>query len=118
MKQARSCRVERNFLHGFSLKAPIAKENLTADEAKALKENGTQVYVNSEYVRLHETKVAPYIANARTKYGETMTGKFADEVQTDGRQILRTLPRLYLCTTGSQANNMIDVYAQYDKVLD
>ena len=71
-------------LSTWLLKAPIAKENLTADEAKALKENGTQVYVNSEYVRLHETKVAPYIANARTKYGETMTGKFADEVQTDG----------------------------------
>ena len=101
-----------------SLKAPIAKENLTADEAKALKENGTQVYVNSEYVRLHETKVAPYIANARTKYGETMTGKFADEVQTDGEGRFYVHYHDSICAYESQANNMIDVYAQYDKVLD
>ena len=101
-----------------SLKAPIAKENLTADEAKALKENGTQVYVNSEYVRLHETKVAPYIANARTMYGETMNGKFADEVQTDGEGRFYVHYHDSICAYESQANNMIDVYAQYNKVLD
>ena len=101
-----------------SLKAPIAKENLTADEAKALKENGTQVYVNSEYVRLHETKVAPYIANARTMYNGNMGGDFADEVQTDGEGRFYVHYHDSICAYESQANDMIDVYAQYNKVLD
>ena len=101
-----------------SLKAPIAKENLTADEAKALKENGTQVYVNSEYVRLHETKVAPYIANARTMYNGNMGGDIADEVQTDGEGRFYVHYHDSICAYESQANDMIDVYAQYNKVLD
>ena len=101
-----------------SLKAPIAKENLTADEAKALKENGTQVYVNSEYVRLHETKVAPYIANARTMYNGNMGGDFADEVQTDGEGRFYVHYHDSICAYESQANDMIDVYAQYNEVLD
>ena len=101
-----------------SLKAPIAKENLTADEAKALKENGTQVYVNSEYVRLHETKVAPYIANARTMYNGNMGGDFADEVQTDGEGRFYVHYHDSICAYESQANDMIDVYEQYNKVLD
>ncbi|MCS2842693.1 hypothetical protein NXV51_00800 [Bacteroides uniformis] len=38
-----------------SLKAPIAAENYTAAEKKAFDEQGTiRLYVNSEYVRLHE----------------------------------------------------------------
>ena len=101
-----------------SLKAPIAAENYTAAEKKAFDEQGTKVYVNSEYVRLHETKVAPYIANARTMYNGNMGGDFADEVQTDGEGRFYVHYHDSICAYESQANDMIDVYAQYNKVLD
>lgn len=47
-----------------------------------------------------------------------MTGKFADEVQTDGEGRFYVHYHDSICAYESQANNMIDVYAQYDKVLD
>ena len=74
--------------------------------------------MNSEYVRLHETKVAPYIANARTMYNGNMGGDFADEVQTDGEGRFYVHYHDSICAYESQANDMIDVYAQYNKVLD
>ena len=42
-----------------SLKAPIADKNLTDDEKKA----GEEVYVSSEYSRIEESTVFPYLAN-------------------------------------------------------
>lgn len=66
--------------HMVSLKTPIAEVNLTAEEKAA----GKKVYVNSEYVRLHEAIKVPYIANSRTDFSKPVTvNMFADEEQTD-----------------------------------
>ena len=101
-----------------SLKAPIAKENLTADEAKALKENGTQVYVNSEYVRLHEEVKVPYLVNSKTDFSKTMTGKFADEIQNDGKEDFYVHYHDSVCVYESKANEYVDFKQPYNEPLD
>ena len=57
-------------LHGI-FEAPIAAENYTAAEKKAFDEQGTKVYVNSEYVRLHEEVKVPYLVNSKTDFSKT-----------------------------------------------
>ena len=51
-------------------------------------------------------------------YNGNMGGDFADEVQTDGEGRFYVHYHDSICAYESQANDMIDVYAQYNKVLD
>ena len=101
-----------------SLKAPIAAKNLTAEEAKAYEEDGTQVYVNSEYVRLHEEIRVPYLVNSRTDFKKEFNGEFAEEVQTDSNGDFYVHYHDSICAYQSLAGQYIDVKAQYDQVLD
>lgn len=57
-----------------SLKAPIAVENYTDTEKEAYEKDGAKVYVNSEYVRLHEEIKVPYLANIRTNFTKAISG--------------------------------------------
>ena len=101
-----------------SLKAPIAPENLTDEEAKAYEEDGTLPFVNSEYVRLHEEILVPYLVNSKTNFKE-LTGKFAVETQLDAeKKPFYVHYHDSICVYQSKAGEFIDVKAQYDKVLD
>ncbi|MCI5664809.1 MAG: hypothetical protein MR319_11060 [Mediterranea sp.] len=97
-----------------SLKAPIADENLTADEKKA----GSDVYVNSEYVRLHEAIKIPYLANSRTDFAKAINGKFAVETQTDAKGEFYVHYHDSVCVYESKAGEYTDVKWPYDQPLD
>lgn len=103
-----------------SLKAPIAAKNYTDDEKAAYDEDGTMVYVNSEYVRIEEAVKVPYLANSKTRFNDTMLGDFADETQldTDGTSRFYVHYHDSICAYESEANEFVDVYADYDKPLD
>ena len=60
-----------------SLKTPIADKNLTDAE----KEAGKDVFVNSEYSRIEESTVYPYLANKKIDFTKDFTTDFADEMQ-------------------------------------
>lgn len=97
-----------------SLKAPISEENYTAAE----KEAGKEVFVNSEYVRLHESIKLPYLANSRTDFAKPIAGKFADETQTDAEGQFFVHYHDSICSYESKAGELIDVKWAYDKTLD
>ena len=101
-----------------SLKAPIAAENYTAAEKKAFDEQGTKVYVNSEYVRLHEEVKVPYLVNSKTDFSKTMTGKFADEIQNDGKEDFYVHYHDSVCVYESKANEYVDFKQPYNEPLD
>lgn len=103
--------------HMVSLKTPIAIANYTAQE----KEAGEKVYVNSEYVRLHEDIKVPYIANSRTDFTKPTTGVFADETQIDAMDQPNPFYVHYhdsVCVYESVANALVDYKQQYNKPLD
>jgi len=101
-----------------SLKAPIAAENYTDAEKEAYDKDGTKVYVNSEYVRLHEEIKVPYLANSRTDFKKAITGKFADEIQNDGKEDFYVHYHDSVCLYESEAGKLIDVKQAYDQPLD
>lgn len=104
--------------HMVSLKTPIAEANLTAEEKAA----GKKVYVNSEYVRLHEAIKVPYIANSRTDFSKPVTvNMFADEEQTDLTEQPNPFYVHYSDSVDvykSLANARVDYKWQYNKPLD
>ncbi|WP_290396459.1 hypothetical protein, partial [uncultured Bacteroides sp.] len=93
-----------------SLKAPIADKNLTDAE----KEAGKDVYVNSEYSRIEESTVYPYLANKKIDFSKTLTADFADEMQ-DGKYVHY---HDSLCLYKSGNEQLVDVKQPYDKPLD
>ena len=98
-----------------SLKVPVAKANWTDDEAKAV-EAGTMkgVYVNSEYVRIEETVLKPYILNS--KAGAITSGTaFADEQDVKGNYVHY---HDSICLYKSSNNVMVDIPAVYNQPLD
>ncbi|WP_455608624.1 hypothetical protein [Bacteroides rodentium] len=101
-----------------SLKAPIAVENYTDAEKEAYEKDGTKVYVNSEYVRLHEEIKVPYLANSRTNFTKAIIGKFADETQTDANGEFYVHYHDSVCLYESEAGELIDVKQAYDQPLD
>lgn len=104
--------------HMVSLKTPIAEANLTAEEKAA----GKKVYVNSEYVRLHEAIKVPYIANSRTDFSKPVTvNMFADEEQTDLTEQPNPFYVHYSDSVDvykSLAGQRVDYKWQYNKPLD
>lgn len=102
-----------------SLKAPLAESNWTEMEREDF-QNGTidGVFVNSEYARIEESVKLPYLANSRTKFGQTATGAFADEIQTDAEGSFYVHYHDSICAYESESNKMIDVYHPYDQELD
>lgn len=109
-----------------SLKAPIAPANYNADEKAAFDKDGTKVYVNSEYVRLHEAIQIPYLVNSLTDFKKTIAGEFADETQIGSLTSPRTddAGKFYVhyhdsvCMYESKANEYVDVKWDYSKELD
>lgn len=101
-----------------SLKAPIAPENYTDAEKEAYEKDGAKVYVNSEYVRLHEDIKVPYLVNSRTNFAKPMVGKFADETQTDANGEFYVHYHDSICLYESEAGELIDVKQAYDEPLD
>ncbi|WP_289222840.1 hypothetical protein [uncultured Bacteroides sp.] len=93
-----------------SLKTPIADKNLTDAE----KEAGKDVYVNSEYSRIEESTVYPYLANKKIDFTKDFTTDFADEVQ-DGKYVHY---HDSLCLYKSGNDQLVDVKQPYDKPLD
>lgn len=93
-----------------SLKAPIAEKNLTEKEI----EEGTEVAVNSEYVRIEEKLYYPYLANAKAALTPNKTG-FADEVDANGNYIHY---HDSACVYNSEAMELIDYKFAYDEVVD
>jgi len=109
-----------------SLKAPIAYNNLTDEEKEAYDGNGTKVYVNSEYVRLHEEIRLPYLVNTKTDFTKKIGDNFAVETQIDNETIIDTNKgeEFYVhyhdsvCVYESEANEFVDIRAEYDKPFD
>ena len=101
-----------------SLKVPIKPENYTADEKEAFEENGTKVYVNSEYVRLHEEVKVPYLVNSKTDFSKAINGEFAEETQNDGKEDFYVHYHDSLCVYTSEANELVDVKQPYNEPLD
>ena len=87
----------------------IRDRNYTAAEKKAFDEQGTKVYVNSEYVRLHEEVKVTYLVNSKTDFSKTMTGKFADEIQNDGKEDFYVHYHDSVCVYESKANEYVDL---------
>ena len=93
-----------------SLKAPIADKNLTDDEKKA----GEEVYVSSEYSRIEESTVFPYLANKKIDFNKAIIGNFADETQ-DGKYVHY---HDSVCVYESKANEYVDFKQPYNEPLD
>ena len=94
-----------------SLKTPIAEKNFTDAE----KEAGKDVYVSSEYSRIEESNVYPYLANAKVKFdGTTISTDFAEEKQGD----LYVHYHDSLCLYRSGNEELVDVKQPFDKPLD
>lgn len=93
-----------------SLKAPIADKNLTDDEKKA----GEEVYVSSEYSRIEESTVFPYLANKKIDFNKAIIGNFADETQ-DGKYVHY---HDSICLYKSGNDVLVDVKQAYDEPLD
>ncbi|WP_289119819.1 hypothetical protein, partial [uncultured Bacteroides sp.] len=93
-----------------SLKTPIADKNLTDAE----KEAGKDVFVNSEYSRIEESTVYPYLANKKIDFTKDFTTDFADEMQ-DGKYVHY---HDSLCLYKSGNDQLVDVKQPYDKPLD
>ena len=109
-----------------SLKAPIAYNNLTDEEKEAYDGNGTKVYVNSEYVRLHEEIRLPYLVNTKTDFTKKIGDNFAVETQIDNETAVDAEKgeEFYVhyhdsvCVYESEANEFVDIRAEYDKPFD
>ena len=93
-----------------SLKTPIADKNLTDAE----KEAGKDVFVNSEYSRIEESTVYPYLANKKIDFTKDFTTDFADEMQ-DGKYVHY---HDSLCLYKSGNEQLVDVKQSYDSPLD
>ena len=96
-----------------SLKTPIAEANLTEEE----KEKGEEVAVNSEYSRIEEIVVIPYLANSKTDFTK-LNGDFADETQGTGDNLFYVHYHDSICLYNSGNDQLVDVRAQYNKPLD
>ena len=102
-----------------SLKAPIAAKNYTEAEKAAYDEDGTKVYVNSEYVRIEEFTQAPYLVNSKTNFSLPIVGDFADETQTttaDGTFYVHYHDSV--CVYESEAKELIAEKLLYNKEFD
>ena len=97
-----------------SLKTPIAEANLTEEE----KESGEEVAVNSEYSRIEEIVVIPYLANCKTDFTKKLEGDFADETQGTGDNLFYVHYHDSICLYNSSNNELVDVRAQYNEPLD
>ena len=97
-----------------SLKTPIAEANLTEEE----KESGEEVAVNSEYSRIEEIVVIPYLANSKTDFTKKLEGDFADETQGTGDNLFYVHYHDSICLYNSSNNELVDVRAQYNEPLD
>ena len=109
---------DKEYFTMVSLKAPIADENLQADEI-----NGA--YVNSEYVRVEELIKVPYIAHNKADFTKVIDGNmFADETQKTTDPEVGTDGKLYvhyhdsICIYDSQVNQYVDILAPYNQELD
>ena len=98
----------------ISLKTPIAEANLTEEE----KESGEEVAVNSEYSRIEEIVVIPYLANSKTDFTKKLEGDFADETQGTGDNLFYVHYHDSICLYNSSNNELVDVRAQYNEPLD
>ena len=96
-----------------SLKTPIAEANLTEEE----KEKGKEVAVNSEYSRIEEIVVIPYLANSKTDFTK-LNGDFADETQGTGDNLFYVHYHDSICLYNSGNDQLVDVRAQYNEPLD
>ena len=92
-----------------SLPPPIADKNLTDEEEKA----GKEVYVSSEYSRIEESIVFPYLANKHIDFSR-ISGNFADEEQ-NGKYVHY---HDSICLYKSGNEELVDVKQAYDEPLD
>ncbi len=103
-----------------SLKVAVSEKNWT-DEEKEAAANGKMdgVYVNSEYVRLAETVVQPYILNKNVDLAKGFSGNFADETQKDAEgKDLNVHYQDSVCVYESANNQRVDVENAYNEPLD
>lgn len=87
----------------------IADKNLTDEEEKA----GKEVYVSSEYSRIEESIVFPYLANKHIDFSK-ISGNFADEEQ-NGKYVHY---HDSICLYKSGNEELVDVKQAYDEPLD
>ena len=102
------------YFTSVSLKVPIADENLLPSEAEA--------FVNSDFVRVQEQFMVPYIAHAKQRWN-MVTGAFADEVQSStnsqiGSDGLFVHYHDSVCIYNSPVNRYVDIKAPYNQPLD
>lgn len=88
---------------------PIADKNLTDEEEKA----GKEMYVSSEYSRIEESIVFPYLANKHIDFSK-ISGNFADEEQ-NGKYVHY---HDSICLYKSGNEELVDVKQAYDEPLD
>lgn len=93
-----------------SLKVPVAESQWTAEEKAA----GNAVYVNSEYNRIEEEILVPYLVNSKVDFKKAMTGAFADELQ-DGNYVHY---HDSICLYQSGNEQYVDVQQAYNQALD
>ena len=98
-----------------SLKVPVAEAQWTAEE-KASYEAGNSkgVFVNSEYDRVEEKIMVPYLVNSKTNFKKLIGDTFADEVQ-DGNYVHY---HDSVCLYKSANDQLVDVKWSYNQPLD
>ena len=103
-----------------SLKVAVAEKNWTEEEKEAVANGKIEgVYVNSEYVRLAETVVKPYILNKDVNLSKPFTGNFADETQTNAEgKVLNVHYQDSVCVYESANAQRVDVEQAYNEPLD
>ena len=103
-----------------SLKVAVSEKNWTEEEKDAVASGKMDgVYVNSEYVRLAETVVQPYILNSKVDVTKATTGNFADETQVDTEGNSHFVHyQDSVCVYESPNNARVDVEYAYNQPLD
>ena len=98
-----------------SLKVPVAEAQWTAEE-KADYEAGNSkgVFVNSEYNRIEEKIMVPYLVNSKTDFKKLIGATFADEIQ-DGNYVHY---HDSVCLYRSNNEQLVDVKWSYNQPLD
>ena len=78
------------------------------------KKAGKDVFVNSEYSRIEESTVYPYLANKKIDFTKDFTTDFADEMQMVNTFIIMTLS----ACINQATNNWLMLSSHNDSPLD
>lgn len=118
--------VERFYM--ASLRLPISEANWTAEEKAAYDADGTVPTVNSEYVRIAETTVTPFIKQVGTKSADGTDDVYDDsgvapniyhdlnEQDPDNAKWIHFHDSAALYK--SSVNQLVDIYPAWDETLD